>query len=248
MIRTFNLIFCIWLLSLSITNAQDDIDIAKLSWDVFAVQGAQKIEAISSLVSTNDKSLIPTFVLALRWTGNNVYVAEALTKLTGEPISHWHQAYEWQEKHPEVIPHESFRDVKLRLLGNTDKKFLDFFELPYGTRDRMKIRLEEVSWGGVLFDVGIPSLDTPDMVRAVAADYLLEDDLVFGVEINGDIRAYPLRIMGWHEMLNDVIGGVPVVLAYCTLCGSGIVFEAKIPDQKHRLYLAHRASYIDQTN
>ena len=88
----------------------------------------------------------------------------------------------------------------------------------------MRIRLEEVVWGGVQFD-GIPSLDNATMINADKADYLLDTDLVFGIEINGDARAYPLRIMGWHEMANDVIGGVPVALAYCTLCGSGILYE-----------------------
>ena len=69
------------------------------------------------------------------------------------------------------------------------------------------------------------------MLPARRAGYLREDDLVFGVSINGDIRAYPLRIMGWHEMFNEVIGGVPVALAYCTLCGSGILFETEVqPD------------------
>jgi hypothetical protein len=52
---------------------------------------------------------------------------------------------------------------------------------------------------------------------------------VFGVEIGGDARAWPLRILDWHEMLNDVVGGVPVTLAYCTLCGSGILYDARVP-------------------
>ena len=52
---------------------------------------------------------------------------------------------------------------------------------------------------------------------------------MFGIEIAGDARAYPLRILDWHEMLNDVIGGVPVTLAYCTLCGSGILYDARVP-------------------
>jgi hypothetical protein len=56
--------------------------------------------------------------------------------------------------------------------------------------------------------------------------------LVFGVKIAADARAYPLRIMDWHEMLNDVVGGVPVSLAYCTLCGSGILFETTLPGQE----------------
>ena len=74
----------------------------------------------------------------------------------------------------------------------------------------------------------IPSLDGPAMIAAAEADYLLDEDLVFGVAINGDVRAYPLRIMGWHEMFNDVGGGVPVALAYCTLCGAVILFETKL--------------------
>ena len=56
----------------------------------------------------------------------------------------------------------------------------------------------------------------------------LADELVFGIEINGNTRAYPLRMMDWHEMFNDVIGGVPVALAHCTLCGSGSLFEADV--------------------
>ncbi len=51
---------------------------------------------------------------------------------------------------------------------------------------------------------------------------------MFGVELNGDARAYPLRILHWHEMMNDVVGGVPVSLAYCTLCGAGVLYETAV--------------------
>ncbi|MCG8511439.1 MAG: DUF3179 domain-containing protein, partial [Rhodospirillales bacterium] len=81
--------------------------------------------------------------------------------------------------------------------------------------------------GGVGVE-GIPALEEPDLIAAEAEDYLIPGELVFGVEINGDARAYPLRIMDWHEMLNDTVGGVPVSLAYCTLCGSGILFDGRI--------------------
>ena len=63
----------------------------------------------------------------------------------------------------------------------------------------------------------------------------MDEDLVFGVEINGDVRAYPLRIMGWHEMFNETIGGVPVALAYCTLCGAGILFETHVEGREEGL-------------
>ena len=65
------------------------------------------------------------------------------------------------------------------------------------------------------------------MVAAENAAYLEPEDVVFGVAINGDYRAYPLRIMDWHEMANDVVGGEPVALAYCTLCGAGVLFSRR---------------------
>src|SRR5689334_7394137 len=65
------------------------------------------------------------------------------------------------------------------------------------------------------------------------ASYLNDDDPVFGVDINGDARAYPLRIANWHEMVNDVVGGVPVSLAYCRLCGAGILFDGRVPGRDH---------------
>lgn len=210
-----------------IAYADDAKEIERLSWQVFSLQGEAKREPIDALLSTQDKSLIPTFVLAMRWTGSNLYVAEALSKLADKKIMHWHEAYEFQELNPEIKPHETYHAIKMKLLGNTDKKFLDFFKGDFGKPHNMKIRLEEITWGGVLVD-GITSLDNPKMIAANDADYLQDEDLVFGVEINGDIRAYPLRIMGWHEMFNDTIGGVPVALAYCTLCGAGILFETKV--------------------
>ena len=201
--------------------------IAELSLQLFVTQGPAKAPIAEELAAFNDKSLIPTLVLAMRWTGSNVHVARALSELTGEEIQSWHEAYEWQERHQEIIPHSTYKALKLRFLGNTDARFRTLFAGPQGERENMRIRLEEVVWGGAQFD-GIPSLDAATMLTADEADYLLDTDLVFGIEINGDARAYPLRIMGWHEMANDVIGGVPVALAYCTLCGSGILFETSL--------------------
>jgi hypothetical protein len=89
-----------------------------------------------------------------------------------------------------------------------------------------ELRIEEIAWGGVVVD-GVPALDHPAMIGASAASYLNPDEPVFGVEINGDARAYPLRIANWHEMVNDVVGGAPVSLAYCTLCGDRLQDRAR---------------------
>ncbi len=154
---------------------------------------------------------------------------ETLAAITGANVGFdWYDWMLWQERNPQITPHPLFSEFKRSLYSRIDPNFDDFLKPEYLTPENMDIRLEEIVWGGVKKD-GIPSLDNPRMTIPEAITYLRDDDLVFGVSINGDARAYPLRIMGWHEMFNDVIGGVPVALAYCTLCGSGILFETAIP-------------------
>lgn len=86
------------------------------------------------------------------------------------------------------------------------------------------IRLDEIRWGGVARD-GIPPLKNPKMLEAPEATYLADGDVVFGIEINGDARAYPKRIMAWHEMVKDIVGGESVNGVYCTLCGAMILYR-----------------------
>lgn len=201
--------------------------IEDLSMMVLLGAPGEQDEALATLVERGNKDIVSTLVLFMRLSGNHTGIAKALETLTGATITTWREAMLWQEAHPEIVPHVSYRTIKLRFLENIDPNFLGFFNEAHTSRERMKIRLEEITWGGVRVD-GIPSLDNPRLIEAGKADYLKPDDLVFGVEINGDVRAYPLRIMGWHEMFNDVIGGVPVALAYCTLCGAGILFETDL--------------------
>jgi len=110
-------------------------------------------------------------------------------------------------------------------LGRIDDRFAFFLRDGIPSR----IRTEEIQWGGVRVD-GIPPLEHAPMIRAVDADYLLAEEPVFGIEVNGDARAYPLRIVDNHEMANDTVGGVPVSLAYCTLCGAAIAFDGRAPN------------------
>lgn len=71
------------------------------------------------------------------------------------------------------------------------------------------------------------------MIPADDAAYLDDDNVVFGIEVNGDVRAYPKRILAWHEMFVDTVGGVPVIGVYCTLCGSMILYESTIDGHRH---------------
>ncbi len=75
---------------------------------------------------------------------------------------------------------------------------------------------------------GIPALTTPKTIAAAEASYLEKDDRVIGVEINESARAYPLRILTWHENVNDVLGDRPIAVTYCPLCNSATVFDRKV--------------------
>ncbi len=97
-----------------------------------------------------------------------------------------------------------------------------------------------VSWGGVLIDDRpfdttdelcncIPAADNPEVSLAKDATWLKDDDIVFGIEVNGEYRAYPRRIMEVREMVNDTLGGRSLGIPYCTLCGAAQAYYTDEP-------------------
>ena len=144
----------------------------------------------------------------------------------GFDLSSWMQ-WIWQTDSP---LHPQYADFKAALYGLIDPRFERYFSSNRVT----KIRLTEAVWGGVRQD-GIPPLRKPYMVAAVAAAYLADSDVVFGIEINGDVRAYPKWILAWHEMFVDTVGGQPVAGVYCTLCGAMIGYYTTHAGVTHAL-------------
>lgn len=220
--------------------AQDDYSRVLLSLQSFFYGTATDVQAAIPYLRERGKPDVASgLILVLRFTQypeDTIY--DLLEDLTGAaPGRSWADWMLWLEASPEVKSHPAYYEFKRTLLMEIDETWRPFLEPEFIADGAMDIRFEEVVWGGVRRD-GIPSLDFPKLIGAADADYLRDDDLIFGVEINGDIRAYPLRIMGWHEMFNEVIGGVPVALAYCTLCGSGILFETQLPDRDAPLILS----------
>ena len=204
--------------------------VQRLARQVFTSDPQLRKSALEALEERGNPDVVPALIQALRFVPDQGAINATLVALVREqPGTTWHDWMLWQEAHPEIEPFVGFDAYKADVMANIDENFRLFLR-PGIKHD---IRLEEIAWGGVRKD-GIPALINPTHTGAAESDYL-DDELVFGVEINGDARAYPLRILDWHEMFNDVVGGVPVALAYCTLCGSGILYETLLPPRTEPL-------------
>ncbi|MDP6027324.1 MAG: DUF3179 domain-containing protein [Pseudomonadales bacterium] len=89
------------------------------------------------------------------------------------------------------------------------------------------IPVSEVMSGGPPRD-GIPALTDPKFLSAGEANYLKDKDRVLALIINGHPKAYPIRILDWHEIVNDSVGNQHFVVTYCPLCGTGVVFDTNV--------------------
>ncbi|RMD64642.1 MAG: DUF3179 domain-containing protein [Alphaproteobacteria bacterium] len=106
------------------------------------------------------------------------------------------------------------------------------------------VDLDEIRSGGPPKD-GIPSIDDPKFVPVSEMTELAPSEPVIGLEINGDARAYPLRILTWHEIANDTVGGVPVAVTYCPLCNAAIVFDRRIDGRAVEFGTTGKLRYSD---
>lgn len=95
------------------------------------------------------------------------------------------------------------------------------------------IPLDEIYDGGPGKD-GIPAITQPRFVSASTADkgLLKSHDRIIGFTHRGESRAYPIKILNWHEIVNDRVGGRSIAVTFCPLCGTGMVFDAMIKNRK----------------
>jgi hypothetical protein len=89
------------------------------------------------------------------------------------------------------------------------------------------VALEDLHQGCPARDC-IPSIDEPKYVAAADAAHIADEDLVIAISVNGDHRAYPARILDRHEIVNDTIGGTPIAITWCPLCGSAVGIHRKL--------------------
>ena len=84
---------------------------------------------------------------------------------------------------------------------------------------------------------GIPSIDNPVFANVQGSHFMSDSDTVIGLEINGEVKAYPIFILVWHEIVNDNVGGMPVAVTYCPLCYINQSLRESLMDKKLNLEL-----------
>ncbi len=241
------------------STAIDDVETKNLLQALVTSPGNAK-DALERVVDARDTRFVAVLIemFRARQIGliSHLDLAEiiaALETLSGEAYGeNWASWIRWYGA-TELQPPPGFTTWKGILLSGIDPGFGEFLQDSYPSR----IRPEEILWGGVRVD-GIPALDNPTMITPEEAEYIDPWDPVFGIALNGEARAYPLRILDWHEMANDVVGGVPVSLAYCTLCGAAIAYDGRSVDANNEpiiydfgssgfLYRSNKLMYDRQT-
>ncbi len=100
-------------------------------------------------------------------------------------------------------------------------------EFPDTNFDKTSIDYEEIVTDGPRRDQ-IPPIHNPKFVAAATAEGVGLKEPVLSIGIDGDFRAYPLRILLWHEIVNDTVGGVPILVSYCPLCNSGVIVDRRV--------------------
>jgi len=200
--------------------------------DLMSSERRARRAAVAALVRDGGTGRVAALVDALFFTRriDRGEIVSALEALTGE--RHGADYWAWVEavgRHPEWTPDAEYPAWKLELLARIDRRYRNVFYRGAPTR----IRVEEIVWGGVPLD-GIPTLDDPPRVAADAAP-LDDDEIVFAVAAGGAFHAWPDRYLSWHELVNDRVGGDPVALSYCTLCGSAVLFSTATPAGDRRL-------------
>lgn len=130
-----------------------------------------------------------------------------------------------------AIPIHVLLQSSLGALAEASRSWRD--EWPRTDFTRHSVELDEIRSGGPPKD-GIPAIDEPEFIQLTKGaargwvETLSDREPVISVATEDDARAYPLRVLMWHEIVNDTVGGRPVTITYCPLCNSSIVYEREI--------------------
>ncbi|MBX2798352.1 MAG: DUF3179 domain-containing protein [Myxococcales bacterium] len=184
---------------------------------------AERNRATARLTRRGSAAEVPALLEIARFSSaeQRVRLMKLAQRLSGERFGGDREtAFQWVWSQS-YTPSDDYARFKSQLYRRIDPAFATYFDEPASTA---LVRLDEIRWGGVLKD-GIPPLDHPPTIPADKASYLGDDDVVFGLVVNGEARAYPKRILAWHELVRDQVGGTEIAGVYCTLCGAMIAYD-----------------------
>ena len=206
--------------------------------------GGDQTAALETIVASKDPRLAWLISDLMRFAGRaelNVLLASAASDLLGTTLQ-IHNAWGLVTDHliawdipapPDYLAVK--RSIYTSIIPGWDRIFVEG-----------DIDWRHVSWGGVLIDDRphdktdevcncIPAADNPEVVSAKDATWPDDDDIVFGITVNGESRAYPRQIMEVREMVNDTLGGRDLGIPYCTLCGAAqAYFTDELPEGVER--------------
>ena len=212
--------------------------------------GAEEAELLADIAEAGDRRFIAPLIdmlwLELGWER---WVQEALTEITGLEFDDGYGWSAWIAAERPPLP-DGYVEWKGRLLSLVDSRYLELL------RDDLllAVRPDEFVWSRVAIDEQVPLVD-PETVHRLEERYLSSSDVVFGVFLNGEARAYPQRILAWHELVTDEVGGRPLVVTNCVPCGGTVVYEATASDgvrydlgNAGLVYRSRRLFYDSDTN
>jgi len=178
-------------------------------------------------VALSDEELFVAPLIDMMWldVGWARWVREALERITGERFPSAAEWYAWMATDPPPLP-EDYAEWKGRLLSIIDTKFRPLLpEAATGDGPGP----EQLVWS-LVGPQGVPPLDAPATVHRVEERFMGNGDVVFGVVVGGQARAYPERIIGWHGSVADEVGGTEVLVWHCAVCGGAAVFNRYASD------------------
>ena len=118
-------------------------------------------------------------------------------------------------------------------------------EFPKTDFETLSVDLSEIMSGGPPRD-GIPAIWEPAFLAAADETRIPPREPVLTYEAPGETpRAYPIRYLMWHEIVNDVVGGMPIAVTFCPLCNSAMIFDARIDGQRHTFGVSGKLRHSD---
>jgi len=134
------------------------------------------------------------------------------------------------------------------------KTRVSLLDIEIKERNGQKYIVDPIKIETVLPRDAIPSILEPKFVKSEQEDFIDDEEYVLGVFVNEEAKAYPIKILNYHEIVNDNIGGIPVIATYCPLCGTGLSFIREVDGKLYtfgvsgKLYNSDLVMYDHQTN